>query len=48
MTQKTHRISFHFFDIGGGDAIFIRFLGTDSQWHNMEDMVKSTKILLPH
>jgi beta-lactamase superfamily II metal-dependent hydrolase len=35
MTQKTHRISFHFFDIGGGDAIFIRFLGTDSQWHNI-------------
>ncbi len=35
MTQKTHQISFHFFDIGGGDAIFIRFLGNDSNWHNI-------------
>lgn len=35
MIQKTHQISFHFFDIGGGDAIFIRFLGRDSKWHNI-------------
>lgn len=35
MTQKTHQINFHFFDIGGGDAIFIRFLGDDSKWHNI-------------
>lgn len=35
MIQNKHRISFHFFDIGGGDAIFIRFLGIDAQWHNI-------------
>lgn len=35
MIQKTHQISFHFFDIGGGDAIYIRFLGTDNKWHNV-------------
>ncbi|KFF76066.1 hypothetical protein HX13_01625 [Chryseobacterium sp. P1-3] len=35
MIQKTHQISFHFFDIGGGDAIFIRFFGNDSNWHNI-------------
>lgn len=35
MIQKTYQISFHFFDIGGGDAIFIRFLGKDSKWHNI-------------
>lgn len=35
MIQKTHQLSFHFFDVGGGDAIFIRFLGTDSKWHNL-------------
>lgn len=35
MIQKTHQISFHFFDIGGGDAIYIRFFGDDSQWHNI-------------
>lgn len=35
MIKKTHQISFHFFDIGGGDAVYIRFLGTDSKWHNV-------------
>lgn len=35
MLQKTHKISFHFYDTGGGDAIHIRFLGEDSSWHNI-------------
>ncbi len=33
--QKTHQVSFHFLDVNGGDAIHIRFLGTDSKWHNV-------------
>ncbi|ASE62111.1 hypothetical protein CEQ15_11710 [Chryseobacterium indologenes] len=33
--QKTHKISFHFYDTGGGDAIHIRFLGDDYTWHNI-------------
>lgn len=35
MIQKTHQLSFHFFNVGGGDAIFIRFLGRDTKWHNI-------------
>lgn len=35
MLQKTHKISFHYYDTGGGDAIHIRFLGEDSSWHNI-------------
>ncbi|MCT4319212.1 MBL fold metallo-hydrolase [Chryseobacterium sp. Y16C] len=35
MIQQTHQISFHFFDVGGRDAIYIRFLGSDSYWHNI-------------
>ncbi len=35
MLQKTHKISFHYYDTGGGDAIHIRFLGEDSNWHNI-------------
>lgn len=35
MVNKTHRVSIHFFDVGGGDAIWIRFLGCDQKWHNM-------------
>ncbi|MCW3167935.1 hypothetical protein OMO38_05280 [Chryseobacterium sp. 09-1422] len=33
--QKTHQVSFHFLDVNGGDAIHIRFLGTDGKWHNI-------------
>lgn len=35
MLTKEHEIVFTFFDIGGGDAIWIRFLGTDKSWHNI-------------
>ena len=35
MLPKNHRITYTFFDIGGGDAIWIRFWGTDENWHNV-------------
>ncbi len=35
MLTKNHKITFTFFDIGGGDAIWIKFLGTDKNWHNI-------------
>lgn len=35
MLTNEHEITFTFFDIGGGDAIWIRFLGTDRSWHNI-------------
>jgi beta-lactamase superfamily II metal-dependent hydrolase len=35
MLTKEHEITFTFFDIGGGDAVWIRFLGTDKNWHNI-------------
>ncbi len=33
--NKSHEITFTFFDVGGGDAIWIRFFGDDSKWHNI-------------
>ena len=35
MLLNNHGITFTFFDIGGGDAIWIRFGGTDEDWHNV-------------
>lgn len=35
MLTTDYGITFTFFDIGGGDATWIRFLGTDKNWHNV-------------
>lgn len=35
MLLKTHKLTFTFFDVGGGDAIWIRYLGNDGKWHNI-------------
>ncbi len=35
MLEKKHKITIRFFDVGGGDAIWIRFLGRDRKWHNV-------------
>lgn len=35
MLTKNHKITFTFFDIGGGDAVWVRFFGTDQHWHNI-------------
>jgi len=35
MFTKPHNITYTFFDVGGGDAIWIRFFGTDQNWHNI-------------
>ncbi|RZJ76286.1 MAG: MBL fold metallo-hydrolase [Flavobacterium sp.] len=33
--QNTHELTITFFDVAGGDAIWIRFLGNDLVWHNI-------------
>jgi beta-lactamase superfamily II metal-dependent hydrolase len=33
--SKLHEISIQFFDVDGGDAIWIRYLGNDNLWHNI-------------
>ncbi|MDO1449637.1 MBL fold metallo-hydrolase [Rhodocytophaga aerolata] len=35
MFSKDYELTLSFFDVGGGDAILIRFLGNDSKWHNI-------------
>lgn len=35
MQLKDHELSISFFDVGGGDAIWVRFWGNDSQWHHI-------------
>jgi len=35
MITKKHELTIHFFDADGGDAIWIRFYGDDSSWHNI-------------
>lgn len=35
MQSNTQELNFTFFDVGGGDAIWIRFLGDDLIWHNI-------------
>jgi len=35
MVLNPHEITFSFFDVAGGDAIWIRFFGNDSKWHNI-------------
>jgi len=35
MLPKAHRLTFTFFDVNGGDALWIRFLGDDDKWHNI-------------
>ncbi len=35
LISKSHKLTFTFFDVGGGDAIWIRFLGDDDKWHNI-------------
>lgn len=32
---ESHEITITFFDVRGGDAIWIRYLGNDSKWHNI-------------
>lgn len=33
--SKGHKLNFTFLDVGGGDAIWIQFLGDDQRWHNI-------------
>jgi beta-lactamase superfamily II metal-dependent hydrolase len=35
MFPTDHELLFTFYDVGGGDAIHIRFLGNDQKWHNI-------------
>ncbi|WP_255373580.1 ComEC/Rec2 family competence protein [Chitinophaga sp. CF118] len=35
MLKDTHELNFTFLDVGGGDAIWTRFLGNDKNWHNI-------------
>jgi beta-lactamase superfamily II metal-dependent hydrolase len=35
MLNKTHKLTFTFFDVGGGDALWIRYFGNDDNWHNI-------------
>jgi len=35
MISDSHEITVRFFDAHGGDAIWIRYLGNDIQWHNI-------------
>lgn len=35
MLLNTHELTFTFLNVGGGDAIWIRFLGNDNKWHNI-------------
>lgn len=35
LLPKSHKIKITFFDVKGGDAIWIRFLGNDEKWHNI-------------
>jgi beta-lactamase superfamily II metal-dependent hydrolase len=35
MENNDYVISFKYFDVGTGDAIWIRFFGNDQQWHNI-------------
>jgi len=33
--SKGHKLNFSFLDVSGGDAIWVRFLGDDQNWHNI-------------
>lgn len=35
MISNSHELTIQFFDAQGGDAIWIRYLGDDSSWHNI-------------
>lgn len=35
MISNTHMLTIQFFDAQGGDAIWIRYFGNDSTWHNI-------------
>ncbi|TCN57629.1 hypothetical protein D0809_13680 [Flavobacterium circumlabens] len=35
MISNSYEITIKFFDAGGGDAIWIRYLGNDNLWHNI-------------